>query len=115
MEKPNFYAALPLDRQAEKRRDAAFLAARLAHADAIAVPVWRTRSLILETGPGFLPLGALVHLALPTVYLGDLDGTPYFALDASAFDEASLARHIATAERFVDLREIGRASCRERV
>jgi len=62
MEKPNFYAALPLDRQAERRRDAAFLADRLAHATALAVPVWRTRSLILETGPGFLALHQIAHL-----------------------------------------------------
>ena len=107
MEKPNFYAGLPLDRQAEKRRDAAFLADRLAHATALAVPVWRTRSLILETGPGFLALHQLAHLQLPTMYLGELDGAPYFAVDASALDEGDLAAHIAPPERFVDLRGIG--------
>jgi NAD+ diphosphatase len=107
MEKPNFYAALPLDRRSENRRDAAFVAAKRADHAARAVPVWRTRSLVLEEGPGFVALSAIAHLEAPPLYLGDLDGVPYFALDLSALDEADLERHIAPAARFVDLRGIG--------
>jgi NAD+ diphosphatase len=107
MEKPNYYAALPLDRQSEKRRDPAFLADRLAHAAARAVPVWRTRSLILGEGPGFLALAQLETLEAPRIYLGDWQDVPYFAVDLSAHDEDTLARHVAPADKFVDLRGIG--------
>ncbi|MCA0451738.1 MAG: hypothetical protein LCH62_18520 [Proteobacteria bacterium] len=48
MERPNFYAALPLDRKSELRRDDAFVISRLEHREARFVPVWRTRNLVHE-------------------------------------------------------------------
>ena len=95
MEKPNFYARLPVDRQSERRRDGSFVSERLAAPTARLVVVWRTRNLVL-TGDSpaarFLEPGRLAHLDGPRIYLGDLDGTPYFALDVSALEEADLPR-----------------------
>ena len=111
MEKPNFYARLPVDRRSERRRDADFVSERLAHPAARLVVVWRTRNLVRAgdtPGARFLETGRLAHLDGPRIYLGDLDGTPYFALDVSALEEADLPRHVDdTATSFVDLRSIG--------
>ncbi len=111
MEKPNFYARLPLDRQSERRRDEGFVSGRLAHPAARLVPVWRTRSLVRSgdsPAAHFLEIGQVAHLEGPRIYLGDLDGTPYFALDVSGIEEAELPHQFDDpAASFVDLRTIG--------
>jgi NAD+ diphosphatase len=116
MEKPNFYARLPVDRQSERRRDASFVSERLAAPTARLVVVWRTRNLVLpgeSPAARFIEPDRLAHLDGPRIYLGDLEGTPYFALDVSALDETDLPRHVDAAASFVDLRSIGPALPRE--
>ncbi len=116
MEKPNFYARLPVDRQSERRRDADFVSGRLADPAARLVPVWRTRSLVIAgdaPAARFLEPGRLAHLDGTRIYLGDLDGTPYFALDVSVIEEADLPRHVDDVASFIDLRSIGPALKRD--
>lgn len=112
METPNFYARLPLDRQSDRRRDAGYLAARLADPAARVIAVWRTRSLVAggdSPSAVFLAAAQTVHLPGPRIFLGDWDGTPYFALDVSAIEEADLpgAFEAAAGASFVDLRGVG--------
>jgi len=111
MENPNFYARLPLDRQSERRRDEGFVSERLAHPAARLIPVWRTRNFVRggdSPAARFLEIRQVAHLEGPRIYLGDLGGTPYFALDVSTIEEAELPRQFdAPAGDFVDLRTIG--------
>jgi NAD+ diphosphatase len=116
MEKPNFYARLPLDRQSDRRRDEPYLADRLAGPQARLVPVWRSRSLVVAgdaPAARFLAADALAHLAGPRIYLGDWQGIAYFALDVSAIDEAELPRAVDAQASFVDLRNVGALLPRE--
>lgn len=112
METPNFYARLPLDRQSDRRRDAGYLAERLAHPAARVVVVWRTRSFVAGSDAPtavFLAPSEIAHIAGPRIYLGDWEGAPYFALDVSTIEEADLpgAFEAAAGANFVDLRTVG--------
>jgi NAD+ diphosphatase len=42
----NFYASAGIDRAGHRRKDAAWLAERLAHARSRFLPVWRTQNLV---------------------------------------------------------------------
>jgi NAD+ diphosphatase len=57
MKEPNFYAAGGLDRVGHRRKDAAWLAERLAHASSRFIPVWRSQNLIVT---GDAPRAALL-------------------------------------------------------
>ncbi len=110
MERPNFYASLPLDRKSELRRDDAFVISRLEHREARFVPVWRTRNLVREGStpkPVWLTRTRIEQISISApVYLGDWGGVPYFAADISHIEETELT--IAAPEgAFVDLRGVG--------
>ena len=59
MKEPNFYAAGGLDRVGHRRKDAVWLAERLAHASSRFVPVWRSQNLVI-TGADGTPRGAFL-------------------------------------------------------
>ncbi len=113
--RPNVYAASPLDRAADRRTDAAWIAARLDHQATRFVPLWRNRNLIAgmeEARPEavYLPAHAAARLredpARAWVFLGLLDGEAVFALDISdAEDPAPLVG--SGPGGFVDLRSVG--------
>jgi len=117
MEKTHLYAASALDRAAHLRGEAAWIAARLAHPKTRFLPVWRNRSLVLETDPPraarFLPESLVQALltrpdgtAAPLAFLGLFEEGAHFALDISHLDEpAPLAEKIGA--RFDDLRGLG--------
>src|SRR5258708_36751074 len=49
MKEPNFYAAGGLDRVGHRRKDAAWVAERLAHPSSRFVPVWRSPNLLVTS------------------------------------------------------------------
>ncbi|HJS32702.1 MAG TPA: NAD(+) diphosphatase [Alphaproteobacteria bacterium] len=110
MKSPNFYADLGLDRRAARRRDTAWLAARLLSPSACVVPVWRTRSFIR---PGdkptavFLPPAAIETSVETAIFLGENGETAYFAVDVSMLAEDDLPRFAEGVGSFVDLRAVG--------
>lgn len=110
MKSPNFYADLGLDRRAERRRDPAWLAARLLSPSARVVPVWRTRSFIR---PGdkptavFLAPAAIETSVETAIFLGENGETAYFAVDVSRLAEGDLPRFAEGSGSFVDLRAVG--------
>ncbi len=98
----NFFAPRTLDRAAHRRKDAAWIAARMADPTSFLVPVWRSRNLI-DPGdgePGMAVTDPPAAILLPasenraalerseeTVFLG-LDGdAAYFAIDLSGGEE----------------------------
>ena len=110
MKSPNFYADLGLDRRAERRRDPAWLAARLLAPSARVVPVWKTRNFIR---PGerpaalFLPPATIETSVETAIFLGENGEAAYFALDVSMLAEEDLPRFADGVGNFVDLRAVG--------
>jgi NAD+ diphosphatase len=107
---PNVYAG-GLDRAAHRRKDAAWLAAQLEHANTRFVPVWQSRNLILGADglapravlferPQFVPDGDVVLLGLA-------GGGAYFAVDLSHRDEPLARLPAPPSSEFTDLRRVG--------
>lgn len=111
--RPNFYAAGGLDRAALRRRDAAWLAARLADPATRLVPVWRSQSFVaLGEVPAAARLGAdiageLLSTAGIVVLLGLVGEVAHFAVDLSHLDDPAGDPLLGAAGRFVDLRAVG--------
>ena len=112
---PNVYAAGPLDRAEQHRRDEAWLANVLAASTSRFVPVWRDRHLFREDGQDgaaavFLPAdrGAALMAGGATVcFLGLCDGVAHFALDLGHLETPDHAPALAGLGSFADLRRIG--------
>lgn len=93
--RPNAYTGSPLDRASDRRDDEVFIAAALAAADTLFVPVWRARSLMRGVEEGrpeavFLGNGAAEWArdgSVPWAFLGLRGGTALFAADLSAHDD----------------------------
>ena len=96
--RPNLYTGGPLDRVSARREDESWVGAMLDRAEALFVPLWRSRNLVRgvgEAGPQAVLLSGEEAAALrppagfPWVLLG-LQGTqPVFAVDLSAVDDPS--------------------------
>ncbi len=93
--RPNAYTGSPLDRAAERREDAAFIAAAITDPATLFAPVWRARSLMRGVEDGrpeaVLLTGAAaasVRMAGgPWAFLGLWDGRAVFAVDCSTADD----------------------------
>jgi NAD+ diphosphatase len=83
---PCLFAAEPLDRCSEQRCDEGWLAARLADAQALLIPLWRGDPLVRGAHAAFL--SAAAASAFPAdarrIFLGMSEGAAFFAIDASA-------------------------------
>jgi len=110
MEHRQHYTDAAFDRAAERRQDAAWLAARLADPGSRVLPVWRGRCLVRagEAVPQALELAAHDSGAVGdvghAVLLGTQAGIAWFALDVSHLDEAAIADELI-AEAF-ELRDV---------
>ena len=111
MKAPNFYAAGGLDRVGHRRKDDAWLEARLDAPATRFVPVWRSHNLIAAVAD--VPRAVLLErhqlAVIPgeAVLLGLLDEVAYFAVDLSHHEAPLQAiRHEGAAE-FIDLRRVG--------
>jgi NAD+ diphosphatase len=91
----NPYTGSPLDRVSAQRDDEAFIAASLAREDAVFVPFWRSRSLVVGLEQGapvavYLSAAAAADILLMQgdwALLGLRCGVPVFAVDLSHLDE----------------------------
>jgi NAD+ diphosphatase len=89
--RPNAYSGSPLDRAANRREDAEFIAAALADPETLFAPVWRSRSLMKGVQEGHpeavLLTGAAAEAVRmaggPWAFLGFWSGRPVFAVDCS--------------------------------
>jgi NAD+ diphosphatase len=108
---PYTYAAL--DRAADKRKDPAWLAARLADPSSRFSVVWRRRNLVTgaaDPAPCFLHgehASMALELAEEIVFLGLLDGRAVFVLDISPLEPAEAEAAVDGVGCYRDLREVG--------
>ncbi|HYD66961.1 NAD(+) diphosphatase [Azospirillum sp.] len=115
IERPNVYAAAPLDRAAHRRKDAGWLSAARAAPDALVLPLWQARSLV--NGPEEAPRAVMLPAAcdwgaeVEPVLLGLMGEVPLFAVDLTALaaEAEAMAAHplLAGQGRFLDLRSMG--------
>jgi len=114
MKSPNSYAAAPLDRAAQRRRDAGWLAERLALNTTRLVPCWNGKHLV--TGERDSPQPVYldptwdwwrVHAPHDPIFLGLEGDVAYFAADLSAVEDPKAHPVLASLGAFVDLRTLG--------
>ena len=111
-----FYTEAQIDRMAEKRADADFIAERLADPTTILLPVWRGQNLIDESGAtptaGGLTVaeaGDLLTTGAEVVFLGQGTDQAYFAVDLSSHEEPGEISAFAERGTFRNLRDVGAA------
>ena len=108
---PNFYASGGIDRLAGQRRDADWVAARLADPATRLVPVWRSHNLVVEGDrprPVTLPPAPdLLAAASVIVLLGSIGEAVHFAIDLSPVEEPQALPPIGGSGSFADLRTVG--------
>lgn len=115
MQRPNFYASSGLDRVSHLRRDAAWLAERLADPETRVQPVWRSQNFIArgdQPSAGWLPASALreqIAAGAPVALLGTHGGVAHFTVDLSAVERPLELPGIAELGDFFDLRRVGPA------
>ena len=109
----NFYAGLGLDRAGARRRDAAWLAERLADPASLLFPVWRAQNFVVAgDSPAPAPLAIstaapLIEVANEVVLLGLAGEIACFALELSHIETPETLPLLAGAGRFADLRSVG--------
>jgi NAD+ diphosphatase len=112
--RPNAYSQSPLDRASHRRDDAAFIAAALADAETLFVPVWRAKSLLrgVEAGtPEAVLLTTLAAATLgvearPNAFLGLWGSRAVFALDLSVEEDPMPLLAELPGVSFTDLRAV---------
>ncbi|GAB0119288.1 NAD(+) diphosphatase [Acidisoma sp. 7E03] len=107
--RPNVYTGAPLDRMAERRTDAAFLAEARAHPEALIAPIWRTQSLFLGSTARFFTGAEAARFAPQEehwIFLGAWQGRPVFALDLNQHEAPEILLPTDGAA-FADIRGLG--------
>ncbi len=112
----NTFANNPLDRLAQRRTDAAWLAERLSNTSSLIVPLWQLKPLIVvakekdaPSAIGWLRPGFVRDLVPDDalqVFLGVKDDVAYFAADASAIEDPKQHGSLAATGKFIELRSI---------
>jgi NAD+ diphosphatase len=106
----NFYAGLALDRVSERRSDREWIESLLRDARARVIPVWRSKSLIVEGSPPealFLSPAEFTVEIERVLFLGVMNDAPYFAADISHVEEPTLPDVTGGRGKFLDLRAVG--------
>jgi len=109
----NFYAGLGLDRAGGRRRDAGWIAERLADPASLLFPVWRAQNFVVAGDtPAPAPLAVstaapLLEVANEVVLLGLAGEIACFALELSHIETPETLPPLAGAGRFADLRSVG--------
>ena len=112
MKDPNFYAASGMvDRAGWRRKDPAWLAARLDDPQSRFVPVWRSQNLVMSLA-GAAPQAAFLarHEIVAEgecVLLGIVEERAYFAVDLSAAEAPLATLRAELPVEFTDLRRVG--------
>ena len=111
-QRPNYYAALPLDRRAQQRGDQAWIDRLLRDGATRILPVWRAQNLV--AGIGEAPRAAWLSMTQveswigggETIFLGVAGEIAHFALELSHLEDPAPAAAMAAAG-FTDLRSVG--------
>jgi NAD+ diphosphatase len=109
--KTNVFAAGTLYRASESRVDEQYIQAKLHDPATCFVPVWKNKNLVAAGDPfrsvylSYDQAAPLLTDSAPLIFLGVLEGIPYFAFALP--DEAPVDTLFPAAQQFKDLRDIG--------
>jgi NAD+ diphosphatase len=111
-QRPNYYAALPLDRRVQQRGDQAWIERLLRDGATRILPVWRAQNLV--AGIGEAPRVAWLSMTQAEAWIGGSDAVflgiagdiAHFALELSHLEDPAPAAAMAAAG-FTDLRSVG--------
>jgi NAD+ diphosphatase len=82
----------PLDRASADRSDPKWIAAQQARADALFLPIWQTKPLLVGNRAGLLSAAMMgLNPDMQTIFLGLRDGQPLFAVALPDSEEPPLA------------------------
>jgi len=119
MTRSNFYANINLDRAANQRSDADWLAERLRAPESRMLPVWRSQNLF-TTGDEVAMLELdIAHLEVLSsgdnepVLLGLVEETAYFTIDVSHIEDPAEHPVLGEQGQFADLRQVGPVMARD--
>lgn len=108
-DRPNIYAAVPLDRASLRRKDEEWMTEAWASPDARVLPVWQSRNFV--SGPAdaarLVLVPASADLDAVPIFLGLRDGAPVFAADLSVAEAPETLPALQGLGRFEDLRAVG--------
>lgn len=107
--RPNIYTGNPLDRLAERRADAGFIAEARAHEQVLIAPIWQTQSLFRDGAARFLTAAEAAAFAPAEehwTFLGLWRQRPVFALDLNPHAEPGRLLP-ADGATFADIRPMG--------
>ena len=114
MKPPNFFGETGLDRMSERRTDKDWLRTLTESADAVVLPIWRTRNLIVQQGQtpaavrvSLMEISANLSDAVHPIFLGFQDGIPHFAIDLSHLDDPLALPELSGKGEFTDIRDAG--------
>ncbi|MBF0167036.1 MAG: NAD(+) diphosphatase [Alphaproteobacteria bacterium] len=107
------YSGSGIERAAHLRRDSALLARLAGETNALLVPMWKGRNLVVtgaEPRAVLLPAATLreaMAAAAETVFLGLQEGAPVFASDLTPLSDGEGGPALGPGTAFVNLREFG--------
>ncbi|MGA7616652.1 MAG: NAD(+) diphosphatase [Thermoanaerobaculia bacterium] len=109
MKPPNVYSN-QIDRAAHHRKDASWIASKLADPASQAIVLWNTSALVAPDASAIvaLPLPEAVALSEPTsdvYFLGEREGTAWFAVDLSALQDPLADPALAGRGEMLELRK----------
>ena len=114
MKPPNFFGETGLDRMSERRTDEDWLRTLTESGDAVVLPIWRSRNLIIYQNDlptavrlSFTEIRAALSDDVHPIFLGFQDGTPHFAIDLSHMDDPLVLSELKDRGEFTDIREPG--------
>jgi NAD+ diphosphatase len=114
MKSPNFFGETGLDRMSERRTDKDWLRAATESVEAVVLPIWRTRNLIIQQGEGsaavrvsLTEVSSILNNQVHPIFLGLQDGVPHFAVDLSHMDDPLALPELSGKGVFTDVREAG--------
>lgn len=108
-DRPNIYAAVPLDRAALRRKNEEWMTEAWLSPDARVLPVWHSRNFV--SGPAdaarLVLVPASADLDTVPIFLGLREGVPVFAADLSIAEAPESMPALEGLGRFEDLRAVG--------
>jgi NAD+ diphosphatase len=114
MKSPNFFGETGLDRKSDRRTDQDWLRALTESADAVVLPIWRTRNLIVQQGGtpaavcvSYTEVSAILSDEVHPIFLGLRAGVPHFAVDLSHMDDPLSLPELSGKGEFADIRDAG--------
>lgn len=114
MKSPNFFGETGLERMSERRTDEGWIQSLTEAADAVILPIWRTRNLIAQVNDApmavRIALTEIRHILTEEahpIFLGYRDGAPHFAVDLSHMEEPTELPELNGRGEFTDIREHG--------